>query len=63
MSGYFELRSEEQSCLVRIDYYYGRGINQFLLFFPIDEYDDSFLSNDRMESESITGIQTAAGLK
>jgi hypothetical protein len=63
LGGYLEMRDEENSCFVRIDYWYGRGINQFFLFFPIDEYNDAFTINDRLQAESLSGIRKTAGLK
>ncbi len=59
MGGSLELRKDDKGCFVRIDFEYGRGIRQYLVFLPFDEYGQSLLSNDHLEHESIQGIDKA----
>jgi hypothetical protein len=57
MAGSYELRKKDEGCLLRIGFGYGRSITQFAIFFPIDEYGQDLQSNNRLERESIDGIE------
>ena len=61
-AGSLTFLTKDTRCFVRVDFYFGRGITQFLLIFPIDRYNDEFVSNDKLESEVVSGIAPLNGI-
>jgi hypothetical protein len=55
---YFEFQNRSNGCFVRADFGFSRAITGFLVFLPMDAFDERFTSNDQFEAELIDGIES-----
>jgi len=56
--GILELRSEgNASCLVRVDFSFARAILGMRWALPYENVDDSYISNGKLETETLDGIE------